>query len=692
MRLKTFIILVLLVQGSFYSLSQQLLLPPAIEEIIEEIASNAEEDADLSAIIDDLYFLWENPINLNNTTLEELSRIYVLNVFQIINLLEYVRIFGPVSTMFELSYIEGFSPDIILKIAPFVKLVETPTTIAAQNILRFGRHQVFTRMQQVLEEQKGFSEISDSALAASPNSRFLGSNLKLNTRYQFSYRNRIFWGFTAEKDAGEEFFNGNNPHGFDYKSAHFFIRGNQRIKSLALGDFHVRLGQGLILWPGFSQGKSANVVNIKKAPRGLLRYSSTDENIFLRGAGTSISVSEKLELTVFFSRKKIDANVSSIDSLTNAIIAVSSIQNTGLHATPSQVNTKNVLGETITGGNLTWKGNFLEIGLTGVYYKYDAQVIPSDLTHNKFEFRGGENFNVGADYRLFFRNIKLFGEGALSQSGGYAFVTGLLADAGPRVTLATLYRNYSRNYHAYFSNGFGEGARTINETGFYTGIVLLPLPRWKLSAYFDVFSFPWLRFRAFTPTAGYDYLLQADFTPSGTVSMYFRMKRQTKPENAPVQEPFIRQTENIHQTNFRYQIGYRISPSLEFRNRIELSYYESDFTPRERGFLLYQDIIFRSNKIPFNASFRYALIDTDSFNTRIYAFENDVLYAFSVPAYFDTGSRFYLNLNYSFPAGLDLWFRIAQTNLPNRTSMGSGLNEITGNTRTEVKLQARITF
>jgi hypothetical protein len=694
MRLKATIIFVIMVLGTSHAFAQQLILPQGLEEIIEEIASNEEEDIDLSVIIEDLYFIWENPLDLNTATQEDLGRIYLLNEFQINNLLNYVKIFGPVNSIYELRYIEGFTEELVIKVSPFFTIGQRlpEMQLSTRNVLKYGKHHVYSRVQRVLEEQKGYTAISDSALAASPNSRYLGSPFKIYNRYLFSYRNRVFWGITAEKDAGEEFFSGTNPNGYDYYSAHFFLRGSGKVKKIALGDFHVRFGQGLVLWPGFSTGKSIDVMNIKKNPRGLVRYTSTDENMFLRGAGTTVGIGKKTELSVFFSSKRIDASVSKRDSITNEITEVSSLQTTGLHATPSQTGNKNVLGEMMAGANISWKGNTFRIGMTGLYYHYAAPLVPAERVYNQFEFSGKRNYNAGIDYQLNFRNLHFFGEGAVSRSGGNAFLNGLLANAGPRVSFAALYRSYYRDYHAYFSNAFGENTRNINENGFYTGIVLLPYPGWKISAYYDIFAFNWIRFGAYTPTTGSDYLVQAEFNPSGNVSMNFRIKQKNKLLNSPVQEPLIRQTEEVINTGYRYQINYRVLPALELRNRLEYVVFKKESSSPENGFLIYQDVIYRAAKIPLSLSCRYAIFETDSYNARMYAYENDVLYAFSVPAYYDKGMRTYLVVSYSFPIGLDVWFRIAQTHLPKRKTIGSDLNEINGNSRTEVKLQVRFTY
>ena len=126
---------------------------------------------------------------------------------------------------------------------------------------------------------------TDSALVASPNSRYLGDRNRIYTRYKYNYGNHISFGITAEKDAGEEFFKGSQPNGFDFYSAHFFLRNQGKIKQLAIGDYQAQFGQGLTFWSGLAFGKSADIMLVKRSAVGLKPYTSADENLFMRGAG-----------------------------------------------------------------------------------------------------------------------------------------------------------------------------------------------------------------------------------------------------------------------------------------------------------------------------------------------------------------------------------------------------------------------
>jgi hypothetical protein len=103
---------------------------------------------------------------------------------------------------------------------------------------------------------------------------------------------------------------------------------------------------------------------------------------------------------------------------------------------------------------------------------------------------------------------------------------------------------------------------------------------------------------------------------------------------------------------------------------------------------LIQDVTFQKNKFTLNA--RYALFDTDDYDNRLYAFEKDVWLAFSFPAYYGVGVRSYVLVQYSISPAVVLWLRWARTSYSNTDSIGSGSETIIGNTRNDLKFQARI--
>jgi len=112
----------------------------------------------------------------------------------------------------------------------------------------------------------------------------------------------------------------------------------------------------------------------------------------------------------------------------------------------------------------------------------------------------------------------------------------------------------------------------------------------------------------------------------------------------------------------------------------------------EQGFLTYADIIYKPLRKPYSGNIRLQYFESDSYNTRLYAYENDVLYSFSIPVFYDKGYRYYFNINYDITRQWSLWLRFAQTIYPDKKFIGSGLDEIKGNNKTEVKIQSIFNF
>ncbi len=174
--------------------------------------------------------------------------------------------------------------------------------------------------------------------------------------------------------------------------------------------------------------------------------------------------------------------------------------------------------------------------------------------------------------------------------------------------------------------------------------------------------------------------------------MYLRYRSKNKPSNIPSSVPqVINGIQNVTTERIRYHIAYKINSSIEFRNRIEWLNYKTEYT-NDQGLYFYQDVIYKHRKIPFQIACRYGIFDTDSYDSRIYAYENDVLYAFSVPAVYYKGNRFYLTLKYSINKNIDIWIKYGETYYSNKNVISSRLTQINGNKKSEIKVQCRITF
>ena len=341
-----------------------------VQQKIENVAENINnEDADYSNLVEQLSYYHEHPINLNSATKEELMEFGVLSEFQINNLLTHIAKNGKLLTIYEIQSIEGFDMETIKKILPYIFVSDNISSahFSLKEMFKNGQNVFALRYTRILEDQTGFTPAYSGA---SQNSRYLGTPEKIYSRYRFTYGNNVSWGVTGEKDAGEEFFTGTQKNGFDFYSAHFFVRNVKFVKAFAIGDYTVGFGQGLTTWSGIAYGKSADAVNIKKNSSGIRPYSSVDENRFFRGVATTLGY-KSFSVTGFYSKKKIDANVA--DTLADGeILAVSSLQETGYHTTPSELTDKHSLEQTVYGGDFSFSEKKIRMAINYVSSMFSA--------------------------------------------------------------------------------------------------------------------------------------------------------------------------------------------------------------------------------------------------------------------------------------------------------------------------------
>ncbi len=144
--------------------------------------------------------------------------------------------------------------------------------------------------------------------------------------------------------------------------------------------------------------------------------------------------------------------------------------------------------------------------------------------------------------------------------------------------------------------------------------------------------------------------------------------------------------------SLRTQFSYKLNPTFIVRSRVELSWFDKKGAASENGFLTYIDILYKPVLKPYSGNIRLQYFETDGYNSRLYAYEDDVLYSYSIPVFYDKGYRYYVNVNYDINRKLSLWARFAQTFYPDKNVIGSGLDLINGHTKSEVKLEVIFTF
>ncbi|MBN7815783.1 ComEA family DNA-binding protein [Algoriphagus pacificus] len=665
-----------------------------LESFAERLFSVQDEDLDYESIYEVLFQLNSNPININQANTEALQATYLLSPLQISSLLTYRSEFGDLLSLYELQAIPNFDLQTIQQILPFITLGTSgnPSNKSLINrILEEEQAYLLVRHRRVWEERRGFSE-PDTAKNGSLSTRYLGDPNDLYVRFRIQHARDFSLGITLDKDAGEEFTwdNKTKRYGFNFFSFHFTKFQFRKWKVISLGDFQAQFGQGLVFGAGYSLGKGAETVpTVRKSSVGILPYTAALEAGFFRGIGATYQAG-KWQSSIIASHAPRDGRSElNRDTLSNELEVISSLSQSGLHRTPSELSTKNQFREMNLGSNIQYDfSRKLQVGSNFLFTKFDNPWIKSPTIYNRFDFAGKQNW-VGSLYFNFnWKNFFLFGESGLSKSKGAGSVFGFITSLSKQVDFSLVWRKYDRNFHSFYSNAFSEGTNPINEQGLYMGIQITPTKTWKINAYYDAFKFPWLRYRVYAPSDGSEWLTRISYQPSKTLLAFLQVRTEKKDRNfsdsGEAQLPY--QIGTISKTNTMISLEYRINSQVFLRSRILGSQVDFE-NKKSNGFMILQDVQYGKEK--WRMTGRVAMFDTDDYDNRQYAFENNVLWTFSVPAFSGQGMRYYLLGQYSFNSQLTAYLRFARTVYTDRESISSGLQTIESNHQTETTFLLR---
>jgi len=685
-----FLVYIIVLLLSSYSVSAQdatATTEQLIADIFEQYTAESEETIDYDSFFEDLMFCAQNPINLNQATREQLEKLPFLSDIQIENIISYVYKSGSMQTIYELQLVEGLDMTDIRRMLPFVnagEAIDQSKKIYWQDLLKYGKNELFLRLDKGLETKEGYQFLpeEDPNSAETNSKNYLGNSLYHSLRYKFHFKDRIQFGFTAEKDAGEQIW-GKTHKGYDFYSAHAQLNNFGKFKTIVLGDFRANFGQGLVLHPEFGMGKSSYVLNVTPHNSGLKKFSSTDESNFFRGGGATVRLG-KFDLSAFYSNKMIDG-----DTLNGTF---GSIIKTGYHRTLAEMSKKHTVNQQIVGGNLTFTFSNFQLGFTAVHTQLDNRLEPDKTVYNYFYFSGDKQTTAGIHYRMRLKKLNIFGETAMADNGSMATINGFSFSPLSQVSLVALHRYYSPEYDTFYASSFSETSRINNESGFYLGAEVRPFRKWKLAAYADSYRFAWPKYGIDAPSIGKDYLFQADFAPKRNIAMFWRFKFEEKQTNLSTTGAVMPVVVPLQKTSLRYQLNYSYG-NFSFKNVLEGNLSRQGDASWTYGVIASQDVSYAFQTLPLKIDFRYQFFDAVDYENRFYSYEKDVLYAFSIPMYFGLGNRYYLNLKYELNRNLSLWFKIAQTvYADDRESLSSGNETIPGNRKTDMRLLLKWEF
>ena len=595
----------------------------------------------------------EKKYDINSITEVELLGLNILSPQQIINFIIYRKTLGSFISLLELQAVPGWDIETIKAVINKLKIkYGIETTKPFPKILRDGKNLILFRTGG-----KSFDTLVNGVMKGRNN---MVNRYKQLIKYSLDIPERIKCGITIEKDAGEK-------NIADHLSGYLNFASKRILKDIFIGDYTVNIGQGLIQWQGYSMGPSNQLSSgFRQGP--LIRpHRGTDENKFHRGVAF-VFHKKGITLSLLGSSQHVDANII-LDPATNQK-TISSFSVSGLHISNSEIDDKKTASKKTIGGSLKFKYTKTIIGFNHLSTFFDTPIQKRNEPYNSFSMKGNMYKNTSIDFSTNIASGFLFGEAAVDGKLNSGFIVGMLKSIDTRLDIAFIYRNISKEYRSFQSNAFTQNTDANNERGRFVNVNFRINSKTKIEAFTDRYINTWPQYYNDGVRRGNIISIQYSWDPSKKTGLYVRLQSKEKNNNAKLDNNKTNLLGIERISNCRIHFSFSPHNFLLVRHRTELSLFSGEFQHTERGFLSFIELIYKPMLKAYSISARISAIETGGYNSRIYAYERDILYYYAIPSLYNVGYRNYILFNYKISKHLQIWLKWIQA----KQNMNSSLS------------------
>ena len=660
-----------------------------VELMSELTGSDEEEEATDEQQMNDLYEVYLNPINLNALDERRLKALPFLDPVQVLGIIDYTQRHHPVLSTGELMAITSLDWRTRRLLQLFCIAGEPQKKDEGEKKSLKVDNELTVRTDIPLYTKMGYATYSAEQLAESPNKVYQGSQPYMSLRYTLDVGKHVEAGLMMEKDGGEE--------GVDYWAAYAVIHDWGKVETLALGHFRASFGLGLVINNNTSLGKIMMLSSISRLDRGFRRHSSMSETGYMQGGGITLQLGRQWHLSAYGSSRDTDGTLNS-DST-----GISSLKTDGLHRTLLEKSKKGIVTKVDAGGNLRFQSGPLRLSGTVAYTHFSIPLQPKYDTasslYRLYNAQGSDFLTGSLSYAYYGSKFRFAGETAMSKGGALATLNMLQADlSGHKLTLIA--RSYSKRFVSINGNTFSENSSPQNESGIYLGWQHNFSREFCAEAYVDGIYFPWMRYQASGSSYGIDAMAQLSYS-GGKHDLSVRYKIKSKQRDITYTTS---SSDTITQLMFntvqslRAIHTWRASAAFTFKTSlIGASAYRPD-TGNKWGWAVGEQVTWKTtlrqgryrNTLRLIGGLTY--FHTDSYSSRVYAYEPGMRYSYGMKAFYYHGMRAVLCASVPIVARLDITAKIASTKYFDRETIGTGLDEILQDHREDLQLQMRWRF
>ncbi len=639
-------------------------------EVLEALP--IDESLDQTSIEDDrfIYELEELQgmrMDINKATESDLRKLPFLSPIQIQDILHYRSQFGDFVSRYELQAVGSLD-------SASVRYLDYIFSFDGEEVAE-SRGRAFSYWYYPMPKN-----------AALRDGKFLGSGFKNSNRIRYS-SSRLAYGLCAEQDIGEPFRIDSQQWGFDHLVGFFQKKNPDKLLSqILVGNFTLQLGQGLSIWQRFAMNNAAGSVFIKRASEVLVPFVSVAEYNYNRGIGLTLQEG-RWQANIWGSYKPMDASLK-LD--TNQYSYFENFNNTGLHRTQSEIDRRMVLKERNIGAQFSYQ-NEKGLRLSGyaLQLHYDRPIIPSEDYYAWYRLRGRDFMYAGMDFSYYLKSWHSFGELCALNGKQWAVNWGNILSVDRKLDIALYAMLQSDRFQSIYGNGFLQRNNTP-QNQIYLGMDFYPKYKTKISVFSN-----FVRYQQFR------YLLP-DYTQEWQQGISFRtrIKRNVKIRLRYTSRlyPRYESSDDLKTIDYKNQHQFKLAISKEYSRKFQTqsnlyySYLQSkELRTSSYGFALTQSFIY-SPWFSTRFKLRLAYFHNREFLNRIYTFEPNIPYQYSLYFFNGRGYQIILNLKQKLSKKSSLYLRYLLEVQPGRTSLGSGYTQTEGPATSDFSLMYQWSF
>ncbi|MFH0840978.1 MAG: hypothetical protein V1903_00015, partial [Bacteroidota bacterium] len=344
----------------------------------------------------------------------------------------------------------------------------------------------------------------------------------------------------------------------------------------------------------------------------------------------------------------------SLESSSDSSESVIAFYTSGLHSTISSIKKKDSLTDMVYGINISYSRSNFRAGTTWSqeWFSLPFQIVNDDPA-KIFNFSGKSNSVYSFYYNTLLGRMLLFGEVSVNESLKIAIIQGLTLRPSNRLSINLLFRHYDNGFISLHGKGPGSTSSSGSENSVTGNFLFEAAKHFFISGGCQLREYPWLRYRNSSPSYYIRKELRGRYVPTekflAEAACNFTLT--TSDDNSTNLIPRIEElTARTFSSIFRYSLTDELTLGTRF-------YYKYAEESGEKGVAMLQDITYRFGNCPLTVWARFCLFNSNSWDTRIYIYENDLLYSFSVPPLYGNGSRNYMMLSWKIKERAELRFK-----------------------------------